>query len=245
MKYSCVIAISRDNEYFTRCMKSIVLQHPDEIIACVEPHLMDNEIVNNALDRPNVVKRYMHIDKKLEKIHHMVNVAVNTYQAIADASHKWVRTCDDDDEWFRDITTQSLLTLHAKDNIGIIHGQVLNKTIWPPRVRDGGQMYIEWDCKRKYIGSGNFVNRDAFREVADIAIETAPVCEAAFLDWRIAYWVMWAGYLSTFVPEVFSVQHKDKSSKQNSDLQFTSRRDKWVGKWPLVVSELVKASKDK
>ena len=174
----------------------------------------------------------MIINSKMEQIHHMVNVAITTYRAVCDAKYEWVRWCDDDDTWMAD--TRTLLAHYAKDNVGFIHGNVVCGDV----ERLGGEVFLPWDCYTKFIGSGNIFNRDAFHCVSDAIIKSAHLCESAFLDWRMAYWLLLAGWKGVYVNRVFGTQGVDNTSLQRSNTHYVTRRQRWVRKWALVIREM-------
>ncbi len=232
MKYSAIMTLSRSNTYMTASLNSIRCQEPDEFIVYVEHDLLKNNFVREVLKDSNATMKPMLIDPKMEQIHHMVNVAITTYHAIAKAKHEWVRWCDDDDQWVND--TRAIIEEYGEELVGLIHGDV-DFVFYP---RKGSQMEGPHNIKNKFIGSGNIINRDAFRSVLAPALRSIHVCEAAFLDWRIAYWILRGGWNSVYVPQVFCTQGWDVTSNQQSNPVFVTRRQKWKNHWEHIVKLL-------
>jgi len=234
MKFTAAMTISRCNAFVQASVNSITSQTPDEFIVYLEHDLLDNDYIRDMLDACDAIVKPMLTGYATKRTHHMVNVAVSTYCAIHDAKYEWVRWCDDDDQWLLD--TRYILSNYAEDHIGIIHGDVR----FLDGIRKGAQIESPTDTARKFIGSGNIINRDAFRVVSRAAIMSAHLCEASFLDWRIAYWILQTRRRSIYIPEVFCTQGLDISSLMRTDEYFISRRYRWADKWEEVVSALEK-----
>ena len=200
--------LSRTNELMLRAVESVERQKPDEFSVYVDQKLYrENPVTPNGRRVLQVLK---HAGAKIKAQWfdgnpYPVDVVRNVHRSILESTYKWVRTNDDDDELLSD--SRGILEKYAESGVGFIHGDVLAFAREKSVLRRSRQITKAGEANLLY-GSGNFLNRDAFRRIHRDGLEPIPDHEL-FWDFKIVYWLIRAGYGGVYVPKIFSIQNVD------------------------------------
>jgi len=234
-KLSVSMLVSRSEGLFHRAMKSIVTyQHPDEINLYVAPDVRWNVKyeAQRYSDYSKIVVREqsfddLPIDSSMFSeipeemlLRYWQHTRDLTIRAITEASHEWVRMCDDDDEMRHDVRPY---LIGAPKDVATIHGDVfeVDHVLYGRSYHRNGS-----DMTANPIGSTNVFRKSAIQKASEYW------CIGPWPDWRLSYALRWLGYRSQYQQETFSVVHlhgKNSSRKPKPVV---------VPKWPTIEGRL-------
>lgn len=181
----------------TQAFMSILHQEPDEIRIYLDPVKLGDTLpdVKEYLES-NGAKTF--IQKVTDVEDHHEDVVHSVHRALLEAENKWIAWNDDDDEMLGD--RRALLEKYADNDVAVIYGDVLANRAGVAQIRKTKQIHQPRDVIA-LIGSGQFYNRDAFKEIHGL------VDHGYWWDFKIFYWMMRAGYRVIHEPKLTSLQN--------------------------------------
>jgi len=205
VELSYVMLISRCNEQLFNSLRSVQRQNPDSFKAYLDEYRLGEntdivcDIVKLYGGEPIIQQKAYNDDGSPLYMDHHVDVVHAHHKAFLEADNPVICQIDDDDEMLsnrRDIVDE-----YFDDDVGIIYGDVfMLQKGHKPRMRKSRQITRETDVNQ-IKGSGRILNRDAFKEIHNY------VDHGYWLDFKIYYWIMRAGYRAVYVPRLFSIQN--------------------------------------
>ena len=238
MKFSIVMLVSRDDSYLEKAVESVVKQEPDEFRAYVDRVTLRDDTEARQILRGARAKIFAQIMNP--KFDHHTNIVHNYHRAMLEAENKWVIKFDDDDELLGP-KRNALLDKHADEDVGIIHGdkiiqfpykeyvrifqfRQLLKSLIKPSIQRGSTPAGHGHVRNRIFGGTAIINQEAFVEIHPL------LDHGYFYDFKTFYWILRAGWKSTYVPEVLFVQ--------KIPAKYGMKRKRYWGRWGEIMKEL-------
>ena len=205
VKISYVMLVSRYNELLFNSLRSVQRQNPDSFKAYVDEYKLgkNTDFVCDVIKRyggePIIQEKAYNDDGSPTHGDHHVDMVHAHHRAFLEAEHPVICQIDDDDEMLSN--RRNIVDEFWDEDVGIIYGDVLTlQEGREPRIRKSKQ--IKYPIEVNNIkGSGRILNREAFKEIHD------RLDHGYWLDFKIYYWIMKAGYRAVYVPQLFSIQN--------------------------------------
>ena len=197
--------ISRCNGLLFNSLRSVQRQKPDSFKAYVDGYKLGEntdlvcELVERFGGEPVIQEKAYNDDGTPMYEDHHVDMVHAHHTAFLEAENPVICQIDDDDEMLSN--RRNIVDIYFDDGVGIIYGDVLMFNAGgSPRLRRSRQITRPTEVNQ-IKGSGRIINRDAFREIHD------KLDHDYWLDFKIYYWIMKAGYRAVYVPQLFSIQN--------------------------------------